>query len=317
MITRYAVIGNPIGHSLSPDIHLAFAAQVGLKISYDRILSDPKDFRTAALDFFKSEGIGLNVTAPFKHDAFLFVREGDSASMACGTVNTIHAVDDTLRGFNTDGIGLVADLKRLCWPLQGAKILVIGAGGAAQGIVLPLLEQGVELSVANRTKSRADVLKKQFSKINVVAMDELAQGWDVVINATAAGWHQEKLPVPDTIFEDARCYDLSYQRDGHTPFINQVEAQAAETSDGLGMLVEQAAEAFRIWHDVKPQTKPVLVGLRKPNRQFIAGALCPRCDRQDTLYVERDLLGNPTLRACHSCNFSEDVDGNVSVNLRK
>ena len=313
---RFAVIGNPIAHSLSPEIHLAFAAQVDLEITYDRILSAPDDFHTTAQEFFGANGIGVNVTAPFKQDAFEFVNERDSASKASGAVNTIHAVDGAFLGYNTDGIGLVADLTRLGWPLRQAKILVIGAGGAAQGIVLPLLEQGAELALANRTRSRAEALKKQFPEIEVFGLEQLSRRWDIVINATAAGWQQQQLPVPGEIFEDARCYDLGYQRDGRTPFIQQVEPDAGETSDGLGMLVEQAAEAFRIWHDVKPQTIAVLEGLRNPKRQFIAGAECPRCGAPDTIYVERNLQGNATLRACHVCNYSEDIEGNVSVELR-
>ena len=316
MITRYAVIGNPIAHSLSPEIHLAFAAEVGLEISYDRILAVSDGFRVTVQDFFATDGIGLNITAPFKQDAYEFVDEKDPAAVASGAVNTIHAVDDLYLGYNTDGIGLVADLSRLGWTLQGAKTLVLGAGGAAQGIVQPLLEQGVELSVSNRTRSRADVLKEQFSKIDVLDLEELEPGWDVVINATPAGWQQQQLPIPVTVFKDSRCYDLGYQRDGRTPFIQQVETQAAEMSDGLGMLVEQAAEAFRIWHDVKPQTKPVLEGLRAPKRRYIAGATCPQCASQDTLYVEHDLLGNLTRRACHACGYSEDIEGNVAIHLR-
>ena len=316
MTKKFAVIGNPIAHSLSPEIHLAFAAEFGLEITYERILATPDGFHDTAKDFFTSNGVGLNVTAPFKQVAYKFVDKRDPQSDASGAVNTIHAVDDRHLGYNTDGIGLVADLSRLGWTLPGAKVLVIGAGGAAQGIVLPLLDQGVELSVANRTKSRADALKEQFPKVQVVGLEELSPGWDVVINATAAGWQQQQLPIPGTVFNDARCYDLGYQRDGRTPFIQQVDTQAAETSDGLGMLVEQAAEAFHIWHDVKPQTKPVLEGLRNPKRQFIAGAVCPRCKRQDTLYIESDLQGNATLRACHACGYSEDIEGNVSINLR-
>lgn len=312
---KFAVIGNPIEHSLSPEIHRAFAMQVGLELTYDRILAPRDGFHAVAKEFFSGSGIGLNVTAPFKHDAFKFVNKGDDASLAAGAVNTIHAVDDEFLGYNTDGIGLVSDLMRLRWPLQQAKILVIGAGGAAQGIVLPLLEQGAAISIANRTRSRAESLKEQFPKIEVLGLEELAGGWDVVINATAAGWQQEQLPVRSETFENARCYDLGYQRDGRTPFIQHVEAYADETADGLGMLVEQAAEAFRIWHDVKPQTRPVLDGLRNPKRQFIAGAACPRCNQQDAIYVERDLIGNVTLRACQRCTYVEDVSGNVSIDL--
>lgn len=312
---QFAVIGNPIAHSLSPEIHLAFAAQVGLEIHYERILAAPDDFQTTVRDFFSRNGIGLNVTAPFKQDAYAFVDERDLASNASGAVNTIHAVGERILGYNTDGTGLVADLTRLAWRLHETKTLVIGAGGAAQGIVLPLLEQGAELYIANRTRARAEALKKHFPDVEVLGLDELPERWDIVINATAAGWQQERLAVSSGVFEGARCYDLGYQRDGRTPFIQQVEPYASETADGLGMLVEQAAEAFRIWHDVKPQTNPVLHGLRNPKRQFIAGAECPRCNKLDTIYVERDLVGNPTLRACRACNYSEDVEGNVSIDL--
>ena len=314
---QFAVIGNPIAHSLSPEIHLAFALETGNEISYERILADPEDFDATAQRFFSAQGAGLNVTAPFKGNAYTFVDERDAAAEASGAVNTIHAAGSRYLGYNTDGIGLVADLTRLDWPLQDAKVLLIGAGGAAQGVVLPLLEHGAKLCVANRTKARAEALKTKFPRIDVLGLDELTPGWDVVINATAAGWQQQQLPIPDTTFQAARCYDLGYQRDGQTPFIQQVHTSALEVSDGLGMLVEQAAEAFRIWHDVRPQSQPVLEGIRKPKRQFIAGAACPRCGKQDTIYVEQDLLGNAKLRGCHTCSYREDVEGNVSVDLRK
>ena len=166
MSKRFGVIGNPIAHSLSPEIHLAFAAECGIDIRYERLLADEGAFdKTVAGRFFDAGGIGLNVTAPFKNDAYRLVEHRDRAAEAASAVNTIHAVDGALRGYNTDGIGLVADLKRLAWSTQAAKVLLIGAGGAAQGVVLPLLESGADLWVANRTKARAEALRTQFSAL--------------------------------------------------------------------------------------------------------------------------------------------------------
>lgn len=314
---KFVVIGNPIEHSLSPEIHLAFGADVGIHLSYEKLYAETDKFESAAQAFFTNGGIGMNVTAPFKQDAFAFSAECDAAAIAAGAVNTIHAENDAFFGYNTDGIGLVRDLERLGWDLEDSRTLILGAGGAAQGVIQPLLEAGASLTVANRTYSRAETLQKRFSAISIVAFDKLDGGWDIVIDATAAGWQRERLPLATWIFEDARCYDLGYSRDGQTPFVSQVESTAAEVSDGLGMLVEQAAEAFRIWHGVVPQRAPVLAGLRNPKRQFIAGAECPRCHKEDTIYVEQDLLGAPKLRGCHECDFSEDMQGNVSINILK
>ncbi len=310
---RFAVVGNPIGHSLSPEIHLAFAATFHKRITYEKILVEIGQFPSDAKAFFADQGMGLNVTAPFKGDAYDFVDEHDRAAEAAGAVNTIHTYGDIYLGYNTDGLGLVNDLNRLEWSLRDAKVLILGAGGAVQGIVLPLLNADAKLTLANRTQSRAEVLRVQFPQLQVVNLSALQAGWDIVINATATGW--QRLPVQDAVFKDARCYDLNYQQNGQTPFIQQVQPFACAVSDGLGMLVEQAAEAFRIWHGVRPQTMPVLKSLRKPKRQFIAGAVCPRCRRQDSIYVQRDLQGNAIVRACHVCTFREDINGNVAVNL--
>ena len=287
-----------------------------MALSYDKILATADQFDSTVRTFFVNDGSGLNVTAPFKRDAFEFVNELDPAAKAAGAVNTIRGIRDLTIGYNTDGIGLINDLKRLDWLLAARKVLVVGAGGAAQGIVGPLLESGANLTVANRTVSRAGELKANFAAISVAAFDELEGGWDLVINATTAGWLREGLQLPDVVFQNAHCYDLGYQRNGLTPFIQQVGTCALAVADGLGMLVAQAAEAFRIWHGIKPHTGPVLEALRRPKRQFIAGAVCPRCQKRDTIYVERDLRGLAVLRACHACDFSEDVAGNVSVNLR-
>lgn len=313
---KFAVIGNPIAHSLSPDIHQAFAASLKIKLTYEKLYAEREAFTTVAQDFFGNKGIGLNITAPFKNDAFKFLSDLDEAAAAAQAVNTIHAVDGSFFGYNTDGLGLTADLARLGWLKEGSKILVIGAGGAAQGIIQPLLARHAELTVANRTRSRADELLSLFPVISIKDLDELNQGWDIVINATAAGWQGAQLPVPTRTFEGAFCYDLGYQIDGQTPYVQQVDDIANEASDGLGMLVEQAAEAFLIWHGKRPETRPVLDRLRNPKRQFIAGAICPRCNQADTTYIERDLLDQVTLRACHACQYSEDVGGNVSIDIQ-
>ncbi|MYD42422.1 MAG: shikimate dehydrogenase [Gammaproteobacteria bacterium] len=311
---KFAVIGNPIAHSLSPAIHQAFAAETGIELSYEKIYAETDQFEKIARSFFKS-GVGMNVTAPFKQDAYKFVGQRDAASQAAHAVNTIHSQGGEFVGYNTDGVGLVRDLHRLQWPVQNAAILILGAGGAAQGIALPLLEAGASVTVTNRTHARAVALRRQFPSIGLARIDQLQAGWDIVINATAAGWQQQRLPIADHVFGNANCYDLGYQRGGKTSFVQQVERVATAAEDGLGMLVEQAAEAFQIWHGTLPQTWPVLNGLRHPKRQFIAGAECPRCHKLDTIYVERDLLGNPLLRSCKSCSFQEDIDGNMSINL--
>lgn len=313
---KFAVIGNPITHSLSPEIHQAFAASLDIELTYTKLFADHDKFDNVAHDFFINDGIGLNVTAPFKADAFRFVSEVNDMATAAQAVNTIHADQGKLIGYNTDGLGLVTDLIRLDWLKEGSKTLIIGAGGAAQGIIQPLLDQNLELTVANRTKQRAESLRTQFPRISTCGLSEISKTWDIVINATAAGWQGNQLAVSKDAFEGSHCYDLGYQRDGKTPFVLQVEKVAALSSDGLGMLVEQAAEAFSIWHGTRPATKSILTGLRNPKRQYIAGAVCPRCQSLDTTYIEKDLLNRVVLRACSACQYTEDVAGNVSLELK-
>ena len=313
---KFAVVGNPIEHSLSPEIHLAFGRQTGITLSYEKRLAESDAFSENATEFFKNGGSGLNVTAPFKGDAFNFCSSCDTAATASGAVNTIHATGDGYRGFNTDGIGLINDLKRLQWLDQAERILVLGAGGAAQGILPPLLETGKSITLANRTEARAEALRSRFQSVEACGFDALTGGWDLVINATAAGWDHKKLPLSRRVFKDAYCYDLGYQADGQTMFVTQVESEAAIASDGLGMLVEQAAMAFHIWHSVSPETMPVLEGLRKRKQRFIAGAVCPRCGSSDTIYVELNLLNIPVRRRCTNCSFSDDPDGKVAVKIQ-
>ena len=313
---QYAVIGNPVEHSLSPDIHRAFAKQLGIQLSYDKLYSEVSAFDQTVEQFRASGGQGLNVTAPFKGDAFRFSTWLNEAAISAKAVNTLHFQDSEVRGFNTDGIGLVGDLRRLSWIIKDMSVLIIGAGGATQGILQPLLKGGANITVANRTYSRAVSLQESFPEIQVASLDELDSGWSIVINATATGWQNQELPIELNVLQDARCYDLAYAKNGETTFTNQAKKTASELSDGLGMLVEQAAESFRIWHGIQPSTQPILRELRKPKTRFIAGAVCPRCQKQDTLFIELDLLGTPVRRSCHSCDFSDDQDGNVSVTLQ-
>ena len=264
MTDRYAVIGNPVGHSLSPRIHTAFAARTGEDIEYGRLETPTDGFAAAARDFFAQGGRGLNVTLPFKLDAWQWVDGHDEAAKASGAVNTI-VVDGTgKRGCNTDGIGLVRDLEdNLGWDLDGARTLVLGAGGAARGVIEPLKRAGaVDVTIANRTRSKAETLAARFG-VASAALDELGGGWDVVLNGTAAGLAGIGALVAPEVVGDGRCYDMFYALDGATPFCRWVADRGArQVSDGLGMLIEQAAEAFLLWRGVRPDTAGIAKALR-------------------------------------------------------
>ena len=269
MTDRYAVIGNPIAHSLSPRIHAAFARATGEDLSYGTIEAPVDGFADAAAVFFASGqglalGQGLNVTLPFKVDAWRWVDSHDAAATAAGAVNTIVRRQGSMHGCNTDGIGLVNDLTgRLDWHIDGARTLILGAGGAAQGIVAPLKDAGAAaLTVANRTVAKARWLARRFG-IRGCALDEVGGGWDLVINGTSAGLAGTGDLVAPAAVVGSRCYDLFYTRDGATPFCAwAARHDARAVADGLGMLVEQAAQAFYLWRGVRPETAPVLALLR-------------------------------------------------------
>ncbi|TSA48809.1 MAG: shikimate dehydrogenase [Nitrosomonadales bacterium] len=266
MTDRYAVIGNPIEHSKSPLIHTAFARQTGQDIEYGRILAPLDDFAAVVDEFRSSGGKGLNVTVPFKEDAFRYAARLSARAEKARAVNTLHFLDDgAVFGDTTDGPGLARDIQaNLHFSLRGKRILLMGAGGAARGVIQPLLDEApTALTVVNRTTKKARELAQAFSAINGVGYEELSgQTYDVVINASASSLHNDLPPLPAGIFASgALAYDMMYGRE--TPFMQFARNHGAGIiADGLGMLVEQAAESFFIWRGVRPDTAPVLAQLR-------------------------------------------------------
>ena len=273
MPDKYAVIGNPVEHSLSPEIHAEFARVTGQDIAYDRILAPRDNFREAVLAFRAAGGTGLNVTLPFKHEAWRFAIARSGFALAAGAVNTLLFQGDRIVGHNTDGIGLVRDLTRnLRVAVRGKRVLLMGAGGASCGVMEPLLrEQPETVVVANRTLEKAITLVGHFEKLQQYALrgisarpyDALAGAqFDILINATSAGLEGAMPPIPEGVFAPgALAYDMVYAR--RTPFLDFAQQQGMRVSDGLGMLVEQAAESFFIWRGVRPATAPVIRALRQ------------------------------------------------------
>ena len=278
MTDRYAVFGNPIGHSKSPRIHALFAAQTGQDISYQAILAPTDGFAEALHAFAAAKGgpaKGANVTVPFKEEAFRLATRRTARAEAAGAVNTLSFEHAEVIGDNTDGAGLVRDLKHNlgCDP-AGRRILLLGAGGAARGVILPLLlEHPAELLIANRTEETAARLALEFARLPGCAVEvkpdstgfaSLAgRSFDLVINATSAGLGNAVLPLPTSVFaRHCVAYEMVYGRE--TPFMSQARAAGARVADGLGMLVEQAAEAFFVWRGVRPHTASVLAALKAP-----------------------------------------------------
>lgn len=266
MTDRYAVIGHPISHSKSPLIHKMFAAQTGQNISYEAIEA-PLDGFAATVERLRRAGYkGCNITVPFKFEAFSLARELSARASAAQAVNTLQFADDTMFGDNTDGAGLVRDITHnLGRQLAEQRVLIMGAGGAAYGVVLPLLSERAQLTVANRTPEKALQLAASFvqqARIAACAYQDLhGRQFDIVINATSSGLSNEMPELPPGIFAPgALAYDMMYGRE--TPFMAFARAQGAPVADGLGMLVEQAAEAFHLWRGIRPDTAPVFEALR-------------------------------------------------------
>lgn len=264
---RYVVIGNPVAHSRSPDIHALFARESGESLAYERLLAPLGEFDRVAGEFFAGGGCGANVTLPFKVDAWRLAADRTSRAELAGAVNWLAVMDGRLVGDNTDGAGLVADLTaNLGIVLAGRRILLVGAGGASRGVVAPLLaERPGRLVIANRTKSRAVDLANRFASLGPVAgagLDELAGDFDVVVNATSSSTHGERLALPAGVLRaGVAAYDMAYGPAARA-FLDEARAAGARAEDGLGMLVEQAAESFRLWRGKRPRTAPVIAALR-------------------------------------------------------
>ncbi len=268
-VDRYAVVGHPIAHSKSPFIHQAFAAQLQQRIDYRKIDLAPPDFRAWVAGFFAGGGGGLNVTVPFKEEAFRMAQCLTDRARLAGAVNTLwQDAEGRIHGDTTDGVGLVADLQREAVPLPGAKVLILGAGGAVRGVLQPLLMAGVaSVTLTNRTFDKAQSLVALFpaaTPIQAVPMAALADSqWDLIINGTSAGLNASLPPVSAAIFASGPVvYDMLYGTE-LTPFLQWAQAGGARhVIDGLGMLVGQAAESFAIWRGLRPDVGPVLSALR-------------------------------------------------------
>ena len=267
MTDHYAVIGNPIEHSKSPAIHKMFAEQTDEDIEYGRILG--KDFEKDVKDFIDAGGRGLNVTVPFKEQAFQMATTLSDRAKTAEAVNTLLFKDgQSIEGDNTDGVGLVTDLGcNHLFNFAGSKILLLGAGGASKGVLRPLLEQApANLLIANRTASKAVALAEQVGAIGNVSgcgLDQLAgQRFDLIINGTAAGLTGDLPAIPDDCLEPGGwTYDMMYSTEP-TAFVRWGKShQAGKALDGLGMLVEQAAESFYLWRNVRPETSQVIAAV--------------------------------------------------------
>ena len=271
MKDRYAVFGNPVAHSRSPDIHSRFARQTRQDIAYDRQLVAADGFATAADGFFASGGKGLNITLPFKIDAFRYARELTTRARRAGAVNTLAMLESgVILGDNTDGAGLMRDITvNLQWRIEAASVLILGAGGAVRGVLEPLLARSPgSVIIANRTSSKARDLAGAFSDLGSLSgcgFGELdGRRFDLVINGTSASLAGDLPPLPDGIVDSGSCcYDMMYGADP-TVFLQWAARQGVmQLSDGLGMLVEQAAESFLLWRGVRPETAGVISEIRQ------------------------------------------------------
>jgi shikimate dehydrogenase len=271
MTDAYGLFGYPVHHSWSPFIHGMFARQTAQDMTYRLIESPPERFRSEVLEFFSSGGCGINVTLPHKRAAADLVNELTPRAESADAVNTITRRDELLVGDNTDGAGLLADLRRILHlRLDAPRILLLGAGGAARGVIAPLLGlRPSEMTIVNHNVLRARELAERFSdmgRLHAIGYPELGNdAYDLVINATAASLAGELPALPPGIVSSRSiCYDMYYGRD-ETPFTRwALQRGCARAIMGLGMLVEQAAESFCLWRGVRPDTAPVIAALRAP-----------------------------------------------------
>lgn len=270
MTDLYAVFGNPINHSKSPAIHRQFAEQTAQDMHYTKQLVNEGEFENAAYEFFAQGGKGLNITVPFKLNAFDFAQKRTPRAERAGAVNTLARLSDgTILGDNTDGIGMVHDMHNLGWEIEGKRVLILGAGGAVRGILQPLLEENPAIvTIANRTLSKAEELAKNFQDLGDIRAKSFEQlrgdSYDLVVNGTSASMHGELPPLPDKLLAaNASCYDMMYGAEP-TIFLQWAKNHgAAHLADGLGMLIGQAAEAFYLWRQIRPEVVPVITSLRR------------------------------------------------------
>lgn len=265
MNLHFAVIGNPIKHSLSPIIHQQFAEQVGITLTYKAIQTNECLFDTTVLHFFQQGGKGLNITSPFKQQAFKMAQAHTARCNQVQAANTLWIHEGIVHADTTDGVGLLRDLSRHV-PLHGKHVLLLGAGGAARSIIPSLLATNPEkLTVANRTEARAYALYLDFPEITFCPLSSLgATHYDIIINATSNYLSGNTFVLPSSLLTSSTyCYDLVYSVQESTPFITWAHQQGCAASDGLGMLVEQAAEAFFIWHGIMPNAGQVILKLRR------------------------------------------------------
>ena len=261
MSDKYAVFGNPIAHSLSPLIHAFFAKTLNEDIEYGRVLVEEGGFVKAADEFKASGGKGFNVTAPCKIDAFNYVDKLSDAAKIAGAVNTVKFTADGVLGDNTDGVGFISDLKRLKAKLEGANVLLIGAGGAAQGILYPLVKSEVaKIMVVNRTESKALSLAKKVNsdKVDAKGFDSLTGDFSVIINASSSSLFKELPPINDSFIKKA-----AYTKEGSTVFTQKAQSLGVSAAfDGLGMLIMQAAASYEIWRGVRPDVEAAISYMR-------------------------------------------------------
>lgn len=265
----YAVIGNPIAHSKSPQIHALFSQSTSQAIEYHPILAPLDGFENTIKDLMGVGYKGVNITVPFKHEAAKLCDVKSYKSYMAGAVNTLTFKDGKIHGDNTDGDGLLTDIQQnLGFPVDRKRVLILGAGGAGEGVFQTILNESPSiLTIANRTPEKAKNIVEKFSHHSMVChacgYEDLAhQSFDIIINATSTGLSNTALPIPDSIFADGcLAYDMVYATE--TLFMQQAKANGATVSDGLGMLVEQAALAFKIWRGIMPETKSVMASLRQ------------------------------------------------------
>ena len=262
MSKQFAVVGNPIEQSRSPELHHAFAAKTGIDLTYSKRLAPLDGFEANIQDFFAQGGIGMNVTVPFKEQAYAQCQVLTERARIAGAVNTLWMENGVLHGDNTDGQGLVEAIRALDWNLENTDILIIGAGGATRGVIYPLVQAGVKkIVIANRTLARAEQLIADLknalpqAELQAIALTDLAGDFDIIINATSASLSGDALILPEAL-QFKHAYEMAYGKP--STFLDQARARGIPSAEGFGMLVGQAIESFSIWNGVKPQLKDFL-----------------------------------------------------------